>query len=92
MISKDKGYNRVFKTKFGLRKYKRKSSFRQYERTGKFRNVGTGSGHKAGEEWGDRKNIDSHSRQTRYSKNSPSFDEGVFLSKARRKALEKLRE
>ena len=92
MISKNKGYNRIWKTKFGPRKYKRKSSFRHYERTGKFKNVGTGSGHRAGEEWGDRKGISPTSKTTRYSKNSPSFDEGVFLSKARRKALETKRE
>ena len=92
MTKEPRGYQRIWKTKFGLRKYKRKSSFRHYQRTGKFKNVGTGSGHRAGEEWGDRKGINPHSRTTRYSKNSPSFDEGVFLSKARRKALEKKRE
>ena len=92
MTKEPRGYQRIWKTKFGPRQYKRKSSFRHYQRTGKFKNVGTGSGHRAGEEWGDRKGIDPRSRTTRYSKNSPSFDEGVFLSKARRKALEKARE
>lgn len=50
-----------------------------------------GSGHKAGEEWGDRKDINPTSPTTKYSKNSPSFDEGVLLSKAKRKALESLK-
>ena len=86
-----KGYNRIFKTKFGPRKYNRKSSLQRFRRTGSFRNVGTGSGHQAGEKWGDQKQIDPHSRATKYSKNSPSFDEGVYLSKAKRKALEAIK-
>jgi hypothetical protein len=45
---------------------------------------GNGSGHRAGEEWGDRKGIDPTSRVQKYSKNSPSFDEGVYLSKKKR--------
>lgn len=49
-----------------------------------------GSGHTAGEEWGDAKDIDPNSRVTKYSKNSPSFSEGVQLSKAKRRALESL--
>lgn len=50
-----------------------------------------GSGHRAGERWGDAKDIDPTSRVRKYSKNSPSFDEGVLLSKAKRKALEQLK-
>lgn len=51
-----------------------------------------GSGHRAGEKWGDTKDIDVSSRVRKYSKNSPSFDEGVRMSKAKRRALEKLKE
>lgn len=50
-----------------------------------------GSGHQAGEKWGDAKDIDVSSRVRKYSKNSPSFDEGVRMSKAKRRALEKLK-
>lgn len=83
-----KGYSRILDTKFGPRQYKRASSLRQYKRTGKFRTVGDGSGHRAGENWGDEKKIDPKSRTTKYSKNSPSFDEGVFISKQKRKGIE----
>ena len=41
-----------------------------------------GSGHAAGREWGERKGIDPSSQVKRYSKNSPSFDEGVWQYKA----------
>ena len=91
MISKGKGYNRIWETKFGPRQYKRKTSLQRYRRTGEFRYVGDGSGHRAGEKWGDQKNIDPKSRTTKYSKNSPSFDEGVYLSKAKRRALETIK-
>lgn len=48
-----------------------------------------GSGHAAGREWGERKGIDPNSRVKKYSKNSPSFDEGVWQHKqsAHEKAL-----
>lgn len=78
------GYQRMFATKFGERQYNRKSSLQRFRRTGQFRYVGDGSGHKAGEKWGDEKDIDPESRTTKYSKNSPSFDEGVYLSKKKR--------
>jgi hypothetical protein len=69
------------------RRYNWKSSIRHYKKTGKFRTVAGGSGHKAGERWGDEKNIDPNSSQRKYGKNSPSFDEGVWLSKQRRKEI-----
>ena len=83
------GYQRMFDTKFGPRQYNRKSSLQRFRRSGsamKFRYVGDGSGHRAGERWGDEKQIDPESRTTKYSKNSPSFDEGVYLSKKKRHA------
>ncbi len=68
------------------RRYSWKASVRAYKKTGKFRNVGSGSGHRAGEKWGDEKAIDPTSHTRKYSKNSPSFDEGVYLSKKKRMA------
>lgn len=74
------GYNR--------KGYKWSKSIGRYKKTGKFRFVKSGEGHRAGENWGDKKGIDPQSPQRRYSKNSPSFDEGVYLSKKKRKLAE----
>ena len=74
------GYNR--------RGYKWSKSIKKYKQTGKFRYVKSGEGHRAGENWGDAKDIDPTSAQRRYSKNSPSFDEGVYLSKKKRALAE----
>lgn len=60
-------------------------SIKRFKKTGAFKNVAQGQGHAAGEEWGNKKNIDPNSQQRRYSKNSPSFDEGVYKSKQERK-------
>ena len=76
------------------RTYSRKASLARFKKTGKFTYRGTkiggkviyGLGHAAGENWGDAKEIDPISKTTKYSKNSPSFDEGVYKSKAKRKA------
>jgi hypothetical protein len=73
--------------------YKWSKSISRFKKTGSFKKVGTmvgktkvyGLGHKAGEEWGDKKDISPTSQQRRYSKNSPSFDEGVYRSKERRR-------
>lgn len=72
------------------RKYSRKAALKKFKKTGKFTYRGTkvdnkvvyGLGHKAGEKWGSAKQIDPTSRVTKYSKNSPSFDEGVWKYKA----------
>ncbi len=74
------------------RKYSRRASLRRFKRTGNFRTVNGGSGHAAGERWGDAKGIDPDSRTTKYSKNSPSFDEGVYLSKQKRKMAKKMQQ
>lgn len=52
-----------------------------------------GSGHAAGQKWGETKEIDPTSTTRKYSKNSPSFDEGVWQYKqsAKSKALTKLK-
>lgn len=76
------------------RKYNRAASIRKFKKSGKFTYRGTkigkkviyGLGHKAGEEWGDKKGIDPKSQVRKYSKNSPSFDEGVYKSKMKRRA------
>lgn len=80
------------------RTYDRKASIRRFLKSGRFTYRGTkigkrtiyGLGHKAGENWGDKKNIDPESKETKYSKNSPSFDEGVYLSKKKRAIADKM--
>lgn len=80
------------------RTYNRKAAIRRFAKSGKFNYRGTkvggkviyGLGHKAGEEWGDKKEIDPKSHTRKYSKNSPSFDEGVYQSKQKRKMAEKM--
>lgn len=83
-----KGYQR--RDSITHRTYNRRASLRHYKRTGKFRTVSGGSGHRAGEAWGDAKEIDPNSSVRRYSKNSPSFDEGVYLSKKKRAMAKKM--
>jgi hypothetical protein len=68
------------------RKYNWKASITRYKKTGKFSYVKDGSGHRAGEKWGADKEIDPQSTTRRYSKNSPSFDEGVYQYKQSAKA------
>ena len=68
------------------RRYNFKASIKRYKKTGKMVNKGSGSGHEAGEKWAKEKNIDPESRVTRYGKNSPSFDEGVYKHKQTAKA------
>ncbi len=80
------------------RTYNRKTSINRFNKTGNFTYRGTktkrgtvyGLGHAAGEKWGESKQIDPSSRVTKYSKNSPSFDEGVYKYKqsAKSKALQ----
>lgn len=79
------------------RKSSRAGQTRRFKKTGKFTYRGTkiggkvvyGLGHKAGEDWGASKQIDPNSKIQKYSKNSPSFDEGVMKYKqsAKSKAL-----
>jgi len=61
--------------------YNRSKAIKHFKKTGSFKNRKDGSGHKAGEIWAERKEIDPTSRIQRYSKNSPSFDEGVYKYK-----------
>lgn len=78
-----KGYKG--RDKIGHRRYSFKTAINRLHRTGKltFRGQGTtkGSGHAAGEKWAAAKDIDPEEKETSYSKNSPSFDEGVLLYK-----------
>lgn len=75
-----------------LRKF-RKSEKQVYHKKGRvYRGSGSkGSGHEAGEKWGEAKQIDPQSRERIYSKKgkSPSFDQGVrnYKQKAYNKAL-----
>ncbi len=86
-LTKLKGYKG--RDSISHRKYNRKTSINRFKKTGKFTYRGTrvggktvyGLGHKAGENWGSAKQIDPTSRVTKYSKNSPSFDEGVMKYK-----------
>ena len=88
---KQVGYKR--RDSISHRKYNFKVSVARRKRTGKFNFVGKGilrgSGHRAGEKWGNEKEINPESKITRYGKNSPSFDEGVYNYKqgAKAKAL-----
>lgn len=67
------------------RKTSLRATYRRFKKTGSFTYRGKGklrgSGHRAGEEWGKAKQIDPNSRVRKYSKNSPSFDEGVWKYK-----------
>ncbi len=100
MRQKSKGYNS--RDPVSHRKYSRNTALNRFKKTGKFTYRGTkvggtiiyGLGHKAGEEWAERKEIDPESQVRKYSKNSPSFDEGVYKYKksAKAKALEKVKE
>lgn len=73
------------------RPYSRKVSLSRFKKTGKFAFRRAGEGHRAGETWGAQKGIDPSSKVWRYSKNSPSFDEGVhqYKESARSRALDK---
>lgn len=82
------GYKR--RDSISHRKYSFAKSMKRFKRTGKFNHVSNGSGHRAGEAWGDAKEIDPSSRTQKYSKNSPSFDEGVALSKKKRAIAAKM--
>lgn len=78
------------------RTYNRKTSINRFKKTGKFTYRGTkvggktvyGLGHAAGENWAAKKEIDPKSQVRKYSKNSPSFDEGIYQYKSKKKALE----
>ncbi len=88
MNSKSKALGR-YKTQGRLRK----QEVQVYHRGGKvYSGKGTrGSGHQAGEGWGEAKKIDPESSERVYSRGgkSPSFDQGVrnYKTKAHNKAL-----
>lgn len=86
--------------KISHRTYNRKTSINRFKKTDKFTYRGTkvgkkviyGLGHRAGENWGEAKGIDPNSQTRKYSKNSPSFDEGVYKYKeAKKKALQTIK-
>lgn len=57
--------------------YSRTKATKFYKKHGYFKARVSGEGHAAGRNWGAKKGIDPNSRVRKYSKNSPSFDEGV---------------
>ncbi len=61
------------------------SRFKQGKTTFRGKGMAKGSGHEAGRNWGAAKGIDPNSQVKKYSKNSPSFDEGVWEYKAAQK-------
>lgn len=81
-------------TKAGYKRkgYNFKKSVASYKKTGYFKTVKSGSGHDAGFRWAEAKGIDPSSRVTRYSKNSPSFDEGVYRYKDTQKQKQKMKD
>lgn len=73
-----KGYNRSG--------YSWANSLRTYANTRQMPYVEDGAGHRAGENWADQNKVDPYATQRKYSPyNSPSFDEGVWLSKQKRR-------
>ncbi len=70
--------------------YSWSKSIKSFKKTGVFKTRSGGGGHDAGYKWADRVGIDHDSKQRRYGKNSPSFDEGVYKYKqdTRAKALQ----
>lgn len=87
-----KGYHG--RDKISHRTYNRKTALSRFAKSGKFTLRGTrvgnkvvyGLGHKAGENWAAAKDINPTSQVRKYSKNSPSFDEGVYKYKQSAKA------
>lgn len=73
------------------RDYSRETALNRFKKTGKFAYIKNGMGHKAGFEWARKVGIDPKDKETKYSANSPSFDEGVHMYKhsAMKHALEK---
>lgn len=72
--------------------YNWKKSVAYRKKTGFFKVRQSGEGHRAGYEWGEQKGIDPKSQVRKYSKNSPSFDEGVWEYKqSKRQALENMK-
>lgn len=81
------------KSKLGYNRkgYNFNKSVKSYKKTGYFKTVKNGSGHDAGFKWAEAKGIDPTSRVRRYSKNSPSFDEGVYRYKdVQRKKMQEM--
>lgn len=63
------------------RTYNRETSVKRFHKTGEFSTRSGGGGHKAGFEWAKKHKVDPNDAETKYSKNSPSFDEGVYQYK-----------
>lgn len=75
-------------TKAGYNKkgYDFNKSIKTFKKTGNFKIRKDGSGHIAGYTWAANKGVDPSDQTKRYSKNSPSFDEGVYQYKMEQKS------
>lgn len=69
--------------------YNRSESIAEFKKTGFFKTKDTGAGHDMGYNWAKQNSIDYKDRKRKYSRNSPSFDEGVYAYKhdSRQEAL-----
>lgn len=74
-------WNKSTKVGYKRKGYSWNKSIKAYKKSGVFKVVKSGSGHDAGFRWAEAKGIDPQSSVRRYSKNSPSFDEGVYRYK-----------
>lgn len=81
MAGKWRYWRKPTKVGYNRKGYNFNKSVKTYKKTGFFKTVKSGSGHDAGYRWAESKGIDPGSKEKRYSKNSPSFDEGVYAYK-----------
>ncbi len=82
-----KGYEQRLKTDQGRKKYKREDSIAYRKRTGYFKAKIDSMGHNQGFMWAKKKKIDPSDRHRKYGMNSPSFDEGVYEYKMKKRGL-----
>lgn len=92
MASKYRYWRKSTKVGYKRKGYNFNKSVKSYKKTGFFKTVKSGSGHDAGFRWAEAKEIDPESKQKRYSKNSPSFDEGVYRYKDAQRQRSKMAE
>lgn len=92
MASKYRYWNKPTKVGYKRKGYSWNKSIKSYKKTGYFKVVKSGAGHDAGFRWAEAKQIDPNSNVRRYSKNSPSFDEGVYRYKEVQKQRQKMKD
>jgi len=93
MASKWRYWRKPTKVGYNRKGYSFNKSIKAYKKNGGwFKTVSGGSGHTAGYKWAMAKGIDPHSTERRYSKNSPSFDEGVYRYKDEQRKRAKMKD